>query len=720
MNMKRIGSLLNVVAALTLVALAATAAAPQPAPTPQSRPIDRLVFPKLHDIKTPPVVRETLANGLKLLLIEDHDLPQVSFRAIVRGGQIAEPAGKAGLAELFGDVHRSGGTATMTGDEIDNLLDNLGAEIQTGVAEAYGFVSGKTLAENLNKVLPVFSHILTSPVFAQEKIDLGKTHLRSIIARRNDNVMEIAFREIQKLVYGARSPYARQFEYEDVDGLTRDDLVGFHETYYRPDATILAVWGDFNANEMKVLLEKTFGGWKSEGAAPKIAMPAVAPQKPVLGYIEKKDVEQTSIIAGQLGLRLDDPDYPAIYVMNEILGGGFASRIFVKVRTEKGLAYAAGGSVVPAYDHLGLFYFYTATKPSTTTEALAAMLGEIKKIREAPVTDDELKRAKDGYLNSYAFEFDSTGKIVNRLASYDFYGYPEDFNVRLRDAVEKVTKDDVLRSAKKHLNPEALAIIAIGRQEQFDKPLSTFGEVTPIDITIPEPESKEKTVGATPESLERGKQLLMNVAKAVGEDVLSNLTDIYAEGVTQAATPMGDMELKGKVTFVLPNRLHSEIEAPMGVMVQVLDGERAWMTMGGMSQDLPESVAADMLRGLSTRNGCLLILKNALEGKIAAQAVGRTQFEGREVEDVLVSLDDRPAHIYIALDAGEILGTKRTAQTQEGPAEMIELFAGYKEGSGLRLPFESKQKVNGEVKASTNLSAVKINAGFSEDIFRNR
>ncbi len=530
--------------------------------------------------------------------------------------------------------------------------------------------------------------------------------------------MGIVVREFQKLVYGARSPYARQVEYEDVDRLTREDLAAFHATYYRPDATILAVWGDFKAKEMKAEIARLLGGWKAKGPAPKIPPAAVPPQKPSLNYVEKKDVEQTFILAGQLGLRLDDPDYPAIHVMSEILGGSFASRIFVKVRTEKGLAYAAGGSMSETYDHLGAFYFFTSTKPSTTAETLAAVLEEIRKIREAPVTDAELARAKEGYLNGYAFAYDSTAKIVKRLATYEFYGYPADFNVKLRDAIEKVTKDDVLRVAKSRLNPDALTIVAVGRQDQFDKPLSTFGKVTALDITIPEPKAAGKVAEATPESLARGKELLAKAAQAVGAEALKGLKDIVTEGVTAVSGPMGNMELKGKTSFVLPDRLHSEMTTPMGAMVQVVDGDRAWMKMGPTTRDLPGSAAAELRQSLFTKAGCVLLLREALAGRLQAQAVGKVQFEGKEAEDVIVRLGEASSHVYLSTDTSQILGAKRTTRTQEGPAELLELFSGYQAVSGLRIPFETTQKVGGEVKASGKLSAVTVNSGVSVELFK--
>jgi len=145
---------------------------------------------------------------------------------------------------------------------------------------------------------------------------------------------------------------------------------------------------------------------------------------------------------------------------------------------------------VPAYDHQGFFFFYTSTKPSTTTVALRAILDEVKRIREAPVTDEELNYARSAYLNTYAFDFDSKENVMLRLLTYDFYGYPPDFNTRLRNAVEKVTKEEVRRVATKHLQPDLLSMVAVGIKEQFDKPLDTFGPVNPIDLTIPEPKAK--------------------------------------------------------------------------------------------------------------------------------------------------------------------------------------------------------------------------------------
>lgn len=712
--------LLGAWAALPAAAQEKAAAAPSTAGAPAVSAktyVDSLKYPKLHPITMPAVVRETLPNGMKLILVEDHALPIVTMRALVRGGKVAEPASKPALAAMFGEVERTGGVTSMNGDQVDDFLERIGASIETNVQDAYGTVTAKTLTETLDKVLPLYAEFLMSPAFSEDKIDLCKTHLNGAISRRNDEVMGIARREFLQLMYGAKSPYARIYNYDDVDALTRQDLLAFQKAFYRPDNTILVAWGDFKAEDMKRRIAAAFAAWKGQGPLPAVVAPAVPPATASVNYVEKKDVEQTTVLMGELGLRLDDPDYAAVNMMSEILGGSMSSRIFTQVRTLKGLAYGAGGFMVPAYDHPGAFSFYTATKPGSTAEAMSTILVEIQKIRVAPVTDEELKKAKEGYLNQYAFEFDSIEKIATRLATYEFYGYPADFNAKLRDAIEKVTKDDVLKAAQKHLNPQVLTILAVGAAGKFDKPLSTFGKVNVIDITIPEPKSKEVIPDATPETLAKGRDLLLKAAKAAGEQALRGLKDVAAEGTSTIQSPMGSMDIKGKSVFALPDRLYNEMQTPMGVMLQVLAGDKAWMKMGPQTRDLPGAALAEMKKGLWTESGCALLFKAALDGKVEAQALGKTKFEGADAEALLVRSADN-LKVFLSPDGATLLGTSRMAQTQEGPAEVVEIYGAFTVVSGLRVPFEQTQKAKGEMVASAKLTSVKLNAGFDEGIFK--
>ncbi len=306
---------------LTAQATKAPAPAPKTAPVaPQAKPWDKLAFPKLGAVKLPQIKRYELANGLKLFLVEDHQLPLIDGRAMIRTGGRWEPAEKAGLAGVFGQVLRSGGTKSLTGDQMDEQLEAIAASVESGMGSDSGTATFSALKGNEDKVLGLFADMVINPEFRQDKVDLAKIQVRAGIARRNDDVAQIASREFRKLLYGADSPYALQTEYWTLDAVTRADLQAWHQKYYHPNNTLLAVWGDFNAEEMKARLEKAFSGWKKKDNLDLPPVPQVdSPRRANLSLIRKDDINQTNLRIGHIGGRFDDPDFFATSVMAEIL-----------------------------------------------------------------------------------------------------------------------------------------------------------------------------------------------------------------------------------------------------------------------------------------------------------------------------------------------------------------------------------------------------------------
>jgi zinc protease len=476
-------TMMRIALVLTLGAfLAGSAAAQEPA-----RAYKQLKYPKLHDIKVPDVQRLTLSNGMQLFLLEDHELPLIHVSAMIRTGSVYEPADKIGLASITGTVMRTGGTTSRTGDEIDEQLEQIAASVETGIGRSSGSASMSVLKEDVDTGLAVLADVLMNPAFRQDKIDLAKISARTGIARRNDNPGGIAYREYTKLIYGPDSVYARQTEYATIDNITRDDLVSFHRRFFHPNTTMLAVWGDFESEAMIAKIKDAFKDWpKTEVEVPDV--PKVSYEYPVtVNAVRKDDMSQSIIRLGHIGTTLKDPDYHALMVMNEILGGGFTSRLFKNVRSRQGLAYSVGGAYGANYEYPGMFSLSCQTKLLSTVHATEAIITEVKKMTQEEVTDEELALAKDSYLNSFVFNFDSKGQIINRLMTYAYYGYPADFLQKTKANVEKVTKADVLRVAKAHLRPDQLQILIVGRPDDCDKPLSTLGEVKTIDITIPAP-----------------------------------------------------------------------------------------------------------------------------------------------------------------------------------------------------------------------------------------
>lgn len=455
----------------------------------QKSPKDKFVFSPLNPIKMPQIETVTLKNGMKLFLVEDHEYPTIDIRAMIHTGSVFETPSKIGLASITGSVLRTGGTVSMTGDEIDKQLETLAATIETGIGQTSGFITVSVLKEDINRALDILTDILINPAFREDKINLAKIQQKSAISRRNDDIGNITRREFRKLIYGKDSPYARHAEYLTIDAVTEADIEQFYKKYFYPNNTIMAVWGDFNRKDMKEKIKKSLGTWKK--AEVKVPMlPEVDYEyKYTVNFINKPDVNQSNIMLGHIGGLINNPDYPALSVMNSILS---FERMFKKIRTDEGLAYSVWGSYGAGYQSPGIFSCGAQTKSESTVYAIELMFQELKKIKEKEVSDEELAKAKDQFLNSYVFNFDSRARIVNRLMTYAFFDYPLDFMEKIKKGVEKVTKKDVLRVARKYLRPDKVQILVVGNKDKFDKPLSTLGKVNVIDISIPSAKAKKK------------------------------------------------------------------------------------------------------------------------------------------------------------------------------------------------------------------------------------
>jgi len=268
----------------------------------QPRPsYKELKYPALPQVRVPEPAAFTLSNGMRVFLLEDHELPLIQGFALVHTGNLFDPPDKRGLSEVMADVLRSGGTKAKTGDQIDEELENIAGSVESGMDETSASVSFSGLKETSDSVLQVFKDVITDPEFRQDKIDLELSQLRSSIARRNDDPDGIPNRELMRLLYGPDTPYGWQIEYEHLDRIHRDDLQQFYRRYYFPKNIMLAVYGDFSTAEMKDKLEKLFGGWTVEQPAVP-AFPAVtAKPAPGVYLAEKADVTQTFFAMGELG-----------------------------------------------------------------------------------------------------------------------------------------------------------------------------------------------------------------------------------------------------------------------------------------------------------------------------------------------------------------------------------------------------------------------------------
>lgn len=464
------------------------------AATAEAQHYTELELPPLPAIQVPENERFVLPNGLVVYLMEDHDLPLVSGTALVRTGSRLEPADKVGLASLTGEVLRTGGTKKHSADQLNNLLEQRAASVETSIGEATGNASFQALSEDLDTVFGLFAEVLREPIFAQEKLDLVKTQARGGIARRNDDPDSIATREFQKLVYGPDSPYARTTEYATLENINREDLIKFYQQYFHPNNMILGIVGDFDPQEMRSLVQAKFGDWRRNF---NLTRPKLSEVKPAhtggVFYVDQPQLTQSSVLVGHLGGKFDNPDYAALDVMNGVLNG-FGGRLFNEVRSRQGLAYSAYGYWSPRFDYPGMFIAGGQTRSDATVQFVKALQTEIKRIQAQPVTEQELTFAKESTLNSFVFNFQDPSQTLSRLMRYEYYGYPADFLFRYQKAVAATTKADVQRVAQQYLKPENLVTLVVGNQSAIKPPLTQLAtKVTPIDVTIPDGLSPAKS-----------------------------------------------------------------------------------------------------------------------------------------------------------------------------------------------------------------------------------
>jgi zinc protease len=690
--------------AILITILAAGAAAGQ-APKAALPSYKDLKYPPLGEVKIPQIATFTLANGMKVYLLENRELPLIGGFALVRTGNLFEPADKVGLAQIAGAVMRTGGTRAKTGDQLDEELENIAATVESSIGETSGSVSFSALKENIDQVLAVFGDVLREPEFRQDKIDLVKMQLRGSIARRNDSAPGIASSEFDRLLYGPQTSYGRRLEYEYLERIQRDDLVAFHKRYYFPANILLAVQGDFSSAEMRAKLEKLLGGWTASGA-PVPPFPAVAAPPAAGAFLAAKDdVTQSFFRIGHLGGMLRDKDYPALEVMADILGGGFSSRLFKRVRTELGWAYSVGASWSAAYDHPGSFVVSGSTKSASTTETIQVIREEIDKIRSQEVTDQELKTAKDTVLNGFVFNFDRPGKTLNRLVTYDYYGYPKNFIFDYQKAVSAVTRADVLRVAKQYLKPEELTVVAVGKPQDFGKPLSELGRaVAKIDLTIPE--LKRAAAKSDSASLAGGRQMIERAQTAMGGAGKLAAVKDYTQ-LAEVLLQTGGGALKSKQTnrWLASGHFRQDQELPFGKVSVYSDGATGWMVTPQGSGPMPEAVLKQV-RGELMRN-----LFNLLAGRRQADLTVNA------VSDTLVEISDQAGNsVRLELDAAGLPAKRIYSVTgPSGPVEVQETFSDWREVEGLRLPHKSVVTQGGKPAAESTVQEWKLNGGLTPE-----
>lgn len=413
------------------------------------------------------VKREVLDNGLTLLVVERHNLPIVKVSVGIKAGSIAEPEEKAGLASLTASLLTEG-TKNRTARQISEEIEFVGGAVGASADDDYVTASLSVLKKDIDLGFDLLSDILRNPSFPDNELNKKRERIKGSLKAQEEDPGFVVSREFRKAVFGSH-PYGRliQGTPETLDAINRDDIVNFHSAYYVPNNSIMSVVGDITVDEVRNLLRKHFSGWQERSV--QISPPHVSADisgKKIIPV--NKELTQANIILGHGGVSRDNPDYYSISVMNYILGGGgFESRLMQNVREEKGLAYDIHSFFDPN-KYGGTFQVGVQTKNETANAAIDEILKEMKEIRTNPVSDTELSDAKAFLTGSFPLRFETGGRIAGFLIAVEYYGLGLDYIDKYNDYISSVTKDDVLRVARKYLDPLNFVLVVVADQKKTE------------------------------------------------------------------------------------------------------------------------------------------------------------------------------------------------------------------------------------------------------------
>lgn len=405
--------------------------------------------------------RITAANGMTVLVLEQHFLPIVEIHALIKVGSAQDPLEKAGVANLVASLLDEG-TTTRSSKQLAEQIDFVGGSLEVKAGEDFTTASARVLKKDLELGFTLLADILLRPAFPKQEFERVRSQILGEIASDNDDPGHVALKAFNQLIFH-NHPYRWPVNgtEETLSKVTLADVQGFYAREYLPNQVILAVVGDVTVEQATALVQTHFGTWKKGVTQTRTAKKPASMEKKAVQLIEK-DLTQSTIVLGHGGISRTNPDFYAVTVMNQILGaGGFSSRLMDTIRDKQGLAYGIM-SHYEARAMPGSFWVNLQTKTESTNQAISGVLAEIKAIREAPVTDRELSDAKSFLMGSFPLRLDSTAKLAHVLAQVEYFGLGFEYFTQYPKWIERVTKEDVQRVARQYLDPTRYALVVVG------------------------------------------------------------------------------------------------------------------------------------------------------------------------------------------------------------------------------------------------------------------
>lgn len=672
----------------------------------QAQTLDRSKLPAdgpAPTIKVGKPVSFTLANGLKVFVVQNNKLPRVAFSLLLDYLPIRE-GDKAGYVSIAGQMVKTG-TKTRTKDQIDEAVDFIGGTLSTSPTGVYAM----SLKKHTPKMLELMSDVVLNAKFTPEELDKLKKQTKSGLASQKDSPAAIAGRVSSILVYGKDHPYGEPDSEETVDRITLDDCRKFYETYYRPNIGYLAVVGDITPEEARSMVEKYFGKWQpGEVPKPNYEMPK-PPAKTIVAMVDRPSAVQSVVyITHPVQLKPYTTESIQASLTNDILGGGDA-RLFNNLREKHGYTYGAYSSLTS--DRLvGRFRANASIRNAVTDSAVAEFMNELKAIRDSKPTADELSHTKNTFTGNFIFTLEDPETIAEFAINTARYNLPDDFFANYLKNVEAVTDAQIQTSASKLIDPEHAYIVVVGKAADVADKLKRFGEVVYYDMNgnkVDAPAAGKLTT-ATPAGLTTEQVVGKYLTAIGGKEAVAKITDLSQKLTTEIQGTKIDVESKqkGLTKFILS-------VTAMGQVVQKItsDGTKVKMEGGGQSKDVANDEAKVEILKAS-------LFPELLFSNFGAKTTlaGTEKVNDKDAYKVDVALGGKSFSVFYDVESGLKVQTTSVEQTPQGDMAVNVGFSDYKEVNGVKFPYTLTQNFGPMVMKMETQSLV-VNSGLDDKEF---
>ncbi len=446
-------------------------------------------------VELPPIARRTLTNGLDVLVVERHEHPVVYFDLIVPGGDLLDPAGKAGLGGMLGAMMNRGAGA-RNAEQLAEIIDGLGGALHASSTGKYFEIFGSFLSKDFQQGLALTADVSLRPRFASEELAKLRPQLEGGLRHAKNDPESIGREHLNYLIYGYGHAKGRPASLATVQAVSLDDIKRHYARVFIPQGSILVITGDVDPVQIMPMLEKVMGAWtpgKARTRWPPDPKPFAG--RPVR-LIDKPDLTQSTICLGQLGLAKSHADRIPMLLGNFVLGGGgFSSRLMQKVRSRSGKTYSVRSGFSTGKTK-GKFSVFSFTRNSETANTVRMIQDEIDKTVQEGITEKELNQAKNYYAGTFTLALQSPGSLGDQVLMAEFYGLGLTWLKNFKKVVMAPTLDQVNRALKKHLNTKRMALVVVGKAEEIAKQMAQYGKPTRIDYRAPVTDQERKRAAA--------------------------------------------------------------------------------------------------------------------------------------------------------------------------------------------------------------------------------